>query len=153
MGGKDQPDALLAQAQRGVTQALEELVLPEEENGTQNKDFLEMLSAAWQNKPQRQDAKTLSAQLDGFRVGQLFSISAAIWAPSFSWSFWSPPAICISSAARLPSSPPNVPSPISCWKIMAKASPCIRRDRHKIERPAFGPRSFPRLLPGACGTI
>ena len=64
MGGKDQLDALLAQAQRGVTQALEELVLPEEENGTQNKDFLEMLSAAWQNKPQRQDAKTLSAQLD-----------------------------------------------------------------------------------------
>lgn len=64
MGGKDQLDALLAQAQRGVTQALEELVMPEEENGTQNKDFLEMLSTAWQNKPQRQEAKTLSAQLD-----------------------------------------------------------------------------------------
>ena len=63
MGGKDQLAALMARAQRGVTQALEELVLPEEEEGQQNQDFLEMLSAAWQEQP-KQTARPLTTQLD-----------------------------------------------------------------------------------------
>ena len=63
MGGKDQLAALMARAQRGVTQALEELVLPEGEEGQQNQDFLEMLSAAWQEQP-KQTARPLTTQLD-----------------------------------------------------------------------------------------
>lgn len=65
MGGKDQLAALMARIPRNVTQALEELVMPEEQEAgqQQNRDFLEMLSAAWQEQP-KQTARTLTTQLD-----------------------------------------------------------------------------------------
>jgi len=51
----------------GITQALAELVMPEAEEdpeaGTENKDFLEMLSAAWEEKP-RETPRTVTTQVD-----------------------------------------------------------------------------------------
>lgn len=47
---------------RGITEALEEMVIPEETTGKGDQDWLEVLSAAWA-KP-KTDARTLSAQLD-----------------------------------------------------------------------------------------
>lgn len=52
-----------------ITKALQELVMPEEEipeeaGQNQNQDFLEVLSAAWEEKPRQTTPKTVSTQLD-----------------------------------------------------------------------------------------
>lgn len=56
----------LLEGERGITEVLEELVMPEEQTGkdqNQNQDFLDMLSAAWA-KPKAETTRTISTQLD-----------------------------------------------------------------------------------------
>jgi len=56
-----------AEQTRGITEALAELVMPEEaegpEAGSENKDFLEMLSAAWEEKP-KETPRRAETQVD-----------------------------------------------------------------------------------------
>lgn len=61
-------DPMAEDGLRGITQALAELVMPEGENAeeaapAQNQDFLEMLSAAWDQKP-KETPRTAATLLD-----------------------------------------------------------------------------------------